>query len=95
LWGISITPNYALERERFGEARRGRAGNCRARGSVPLGKYCRSKRLVFSLEPRCQGLCGSQKYTAMSVCVTSDYGEWFSDRIRPAHHEAGAYEEVA
>src|SRR6476620_5917069 len=29
--------------------------------SVPLGKYCRSKPLVFSLEPRCQGLCGSQK----------------------------------
>src|SRR4051812_5232756 len=33
--------------------------------SVPLGKYCRSRPLVFSLEPRCQGLCGSQKYTAM------------------------------
>ena len=25
------------------------------------GKYCRSKPLVFSLLPRCQGLCGSQK----------------------------------
>src|SRR5665213_2305688 len=35
--------------------------------SVPLGKYCRSKPLVFSLEPRCQGLCGSQKYTAILV----------------------------
>src|SRR6266567_576568 len=29
--------------------------------SVPLGKYCRSRSLVFSLVPRCQGLCGSQK----------------------------------
>jgi hypothetical protein len=26
-----------------------------------LGKYCRSNPLVFSLEPRCQGECGSQK----------------------------------
>ena len=29
--------------------------------SVPLGKYCLSKPLVFSLVPRCHGLCGSQK----------------------------------
>src|SRR6266852_8814189 len=29
--------------------------------SVPFGKYWRSKPLVFSLVPRCQGLCGSQK----------------------------------
>jgi hypothetical protein len=29
--------------------------------SVFLGKYCLSRPLVFSLEPRCQGLCGSQK----------------------------------
>ena len=35
--------------------------------SVPLGKYCLSNPLVFSLEPLCQGLCGSQKYTSMSV----------------------------
>lgn len=35
--------------------------------SVRLGKYCRNKRLVFSFDPRCQGLCGSQKYTATSV----------------------------
>jgi putative transposase len=33
---------------------------CRLR-SVPLGKYWRSRPLVFSLVPRCQGLCGSQK----------------------------------
>ena len=32
---------------------------CRER-SVPLGKYWRSRPLVFSLVPRCQGLCGSQ-----------------------------------
>src|SRR5882757_7789858 len=29
--------------------------------SVPLGKYWRSRPLVFSFEPRCQGLAGSQK----------------------------------
>ena len=29
--------------------------------SVPLGKYCRSRPLVFSFVPRCQGECGSQK----------------------------------
>jgi len=29
--------------------------------SVPFGKYCRSNPLVFSLVPRCHGLCGSQK----------------------------------
>lgn len=27
--------------------------------SVPLGKYWRSSPLVFSLVPRCHGLCGS------------------------------------
>jgi hypothetical protein len=29
--------------------------------SVPFGKYCRSRPLVFSFVPRCHGLCGSQK----------------------------------
>jgi putative transposase len=29
--------------------------------SVPFGKYCRSSPFVFSLLPRCQGLCGSAK----------------------------------
>ena len=29
--------------------------------SVPLGKYWRSRPLVFSFVPRCHGLCGSQK----------------------------------
>jgi hypothetical protein len=29
--------------------------------SVFLGKYCRNRPLVFSLMPRCRGLCGSQK----------------------------------
>ena len=38
--------------------------------SVPLGKYWRSRPLVFSLEPRCHGACGSQKKTSMpaSTC---------------------------
>ena len=29
--------------------------------SAPLGRYWRSRPLVFSFDPRCQGLCGSQK----------------------------------
>ena len=29
--------------------------------SVPLGRYWRIRPLMFSLLPRCQGLCGSQK----------------------------------
>src|SRR6266404_2114807 len=37
--------------------------------SVPRGKYCRNSRLVFSFVPRCQGLCGSQKYTFTSVAT--------------------------
>src|SRR6202050_2165052 len=37
--------------------------------SLPLGKYCRSNPLVFSLLPRCQGLLGSQKYTFTSVAT--------------------------
>ena len=36
------------------------ACECGAR-SVPRGKYCRRSRLVFSFDPRCHGLCGSQK----------------------------------
>jgi hypothetical protein len=36
---------------------------CRA-WSVPLGKYWRRSPLVFSFLPRCQGLCGSQKWIA-------------------------------
>src|SRR6202030_2426585 len=29
--------------------------------SAFFGRYCRSRPFVFSFEPRCQGLCGSQK----------------------------------
>ena|SRR5680860_527980 len=35
-------------------------------------KYWRSSPLVFSFEPRCQGLAGSQKYTGMSVAMLND-----------------------
>src|SRR3989338_8028869 len=35
--------------------------------SLPFGRYCRASPLVFSLRPRCQGLCGSAKYTLMPV----------------------------
>jgi hypothetical protein len=37
--------------------------------SVFFGKYCRNSPFVFSFEPRCQGLCGSQKYTFTSVAT--------------------------
>jgi hypothetical protein len=37
--------------------------------SVPLGKYGRSRPLVFSLEPRCHGACGSQKKTSMPASM--------------------------
>src|SRR5262249_16831312 len=50
---------------------RGRSLSCRATllscacvytaRFVPLGEYCRSRPLVFSWDPRCHGLCGSQK----------------------------------
>ena len=38
---------------------------------VPLGKYCLSRPLVFSLVPLCHGLLGSQKYTAMFVAMVN------------------------
>jgi hypothetical protein len=39
--------------------------------SVAVGKCCRSRPLVFSSEPRCQGACGSQKKT-FAVGVDAD-----------------------
>ena len=35
------------------------------------GKYCRNSRLVFSFVPRCQGLCGSEKYTFTLVATVN------------------------
>src|SRR4029450_5107666 len=35
--------------------------------AVPLGEYLRSRPVVFSFVPRCQGLCGSAKKTGMPV----------------------------
>jgi hypothetical protein len=46
------------------------SGECLAR-SVPLGKYWRSRPFVFSLVPRCHGLCGSQKKTASPISIRS------------------------
>src|SRR4030095_2587559 len=46
------------------------AAECTDR-SVPLGRYWRSRPLVFSFDPRCQGLCGSQKYTWTFVAMVS------------------------
>ena len=39
------------------------------------GKYWRSRPLVFSLEPRCHGLCGSQKNTGQPV-ATLNWACW-------------------
>jgi hypothetical protein len=39
--------------------------------AVPLGKYWRSSPLVFSLVPRCQGPCGSQKNTCRPLSMRS------------------------
>src|SRR6266436_9127152 len=36
--------------------------------SVPFGKYCLSRPLVFSLEPRCHGLCGSEERRVGKEC---------------------------
>lgn len=38
---------------------------------VPLGTYWRRSRLVFSLLPRCQGDCGSQKQTLIFVAMVN------------------------
>jgi hypothetical protein len=44
----------------------------------PLGKYWRSSPLVFSLEPRCQGLRGSQKYTCTLVAMVKSLCRFIS-----------------
>ena len=36
---------------------------------LPLGRYRRSNPLVFSLEPRSQGGCGSAKKMYMLICA--------------------------
>ena len=36
-----------------------------------FGQYWRTRPFLFSLLPRCHGLCGSQKYTAMPVLLVS------------------------
>lgn len=46
--------------------------------SVPFGKYWRSRPLVFSFDPRCQGLAGSQKYTGISVCRVKSWWQAIS-----------------
>jgi hypothetical protein len=58
-----------------------------SRGVVgALGKYWRSNPFVFSLVPRCQGECGSQKYTsnpvAAAVCSCSAISRPWS-QVRP------------
>ena len=44
--------------------------------SLLVGKYWRSDPFVFLLEPRCQGPCGSQKYTQGRKVVMVNCGCW-------------------
>jgi hypothetical protein len=46
-----------------------RLGSVTVATSVPLGKYWPSSPLVFPLEPRCQGACGSQKHTSIAASM--------------------------
>ncbi len=46
-----------------------RSGRVWVDGLVPLGGYWRRRPLVFSLLPRCHGLCGSQKNIGMAVAT--------------------------
>ena len=45
-----------------------RSASVRSDRSVPLGMYWHRSPFVFSLVPRCQGECGSQKYTSRPSC---------------------------
>lgn len=45
-----------------------RSASVRGDRSVPLGMYWRNSPFVFSFVPRCQGECGSQKYTSRPNC---------------------------
>ena len=45
-----------------------RSASVRGDRSVPLGMYWRRSPFVFSFVPRCQGECGSQKYTSRPSC---------------------------
>lgn len=48
--------------------------------SVPFGKYSRRSPLVFSLLPRCQGECGSQKQIGIPVAIEIS---WWRDISAP------------
>ena len=41
---------------------------------MPFVKYCRRRPLVFSFEPRCQGLCGDPTFpsTFLQACPKAD-----------------------
>ena len=79
-WSQLIDATHALKRSAgvsYPSVIRGRSLSCLATAlsfawlcidkSVPFGKYCRSRRLVFSFVPRCQGECGSHKKTSIFV----------------------------
>ena len=85
------------------------ARECRDK-SVPLGKYCRSKPLVFSLVPRCQLFktevirrLGPWRNLDAVEFATLTWVDWFNTRrllqpigyVPPAEFEARYYEQAA
>jgi hypothetical protein len=56
--------------------------------SVPLGKYWRSRPLVFLLLPRCRGACGSQKYTSIPVAKGALFPFAHLDALVPGQRAA-------
>ncbi len=54
-------PSVARGRSFRLRAMRSRSLVLNSERSVPFGMYWRNNPFVFSFEPRCQGLCGSQK----------------------------------
>ena len=56
-----MNPRVARGRSLRLRAMRARSLALRIERSVPFGMYWRRRPLVFSFEPRCQGLWGSQK----------------------------------
>src|SRR4051794_22432993 len=56
--------------------------------SNPFGKYCLSRPLVFSLEPRCQGAWGSQKNTSMPALMRTCFQSRISGPLVPGERAA-------
>jgi len=64
-----IHPRLCRGRPFSSQATALRSALLRLARSSPLGRYWRSNPFVFSLLPRCHGLCGSQKNTLTLVSM--------------------------